>query len=291
MRGLALSLCAVVLTAIGLGSIFLLILVPKHCRFPRPLHAHFWAAFIWTAITFFQTTSLLLYKTTPNLIGTVVAMLGGWTMISSWRQLIERQRGDTIRQSYRSLPHRLFVQTLWGPIIVWLVAITTPLLANRLVWRAIAHRDIVGSHLLKACGFSETNDYQSLETGLKIVVARQDTLGVLTYLEAGGEQNDECSYWRSHIYLLSAPLDLAESGNNTIITDLLLRYEGAFLKENRPLFLQIAIGSGNLREVRTMLHYTDSSTIKKHNAELFDIARTRHDPKLLALIRSAAAKP
>jgi len=95
--------------------------VPRYYRsYSQTVHDHLWTARLWTAITFFQTASLLLWYTTPNLIGNVVAMIAGWTMVSSWRQLKERRQSGETLQNHRPLPHRLFVQTFWGPLSIWI---------------------------------------------------------------------------------------------------------------------------------------------------------------------------
>ena len=102
-------------------SLFILLTVTVCCamwaRFlPKTLRGHAVAAIIWTAITGCQTFMLIIYRERPNPIGHLALLVSGWVMVSAWRQLAERRRGEHDRQSRRSLAARLFVQTLWGPL-------------------------------------------------------------------------------------------------------------------------------------------------------------------------------
>lgn len=88
-------------------------------RLAKNLHGHYLTALVWTAITGFQTLSLLEHPGVPNMIGHVVVLFAGWIMVSSWQQLGERKRGELYRQKKRHLLYRLLMQTLWGPLALW----------------------------------------------------------------------------------------------------------------------------------------------------------------------------
>ncbi len=105
-----------IMGGIGWASFLLL---REYCRLPSNLRGHLTTAMVWTAITGFQTESLLIYRHTPNIVGHMVVFVAGWIMVSSWQQFAERKRGESCHQAKRPLFFRYIVQTLWGPLALW----------------------------------------------------------------------------------------------------------------------------------------------------------------------------
>ena len=107
------------LVGIGIAIWLLYRAADWFCRIPYPLRYHAFAATAWTVLTFCQTVSILAHFVKQDFVEHAVLFVASSVMVASWSQFAERRRGETVRQARRPLPYRLFVQTVWGVIVLW----------------------------------------------------------------------------------------------------------------------------------------------------------------------------
>ncbi len=194
MQEMLIALCTLVciLTIIAGGTWGLRRLIIWSKKLRSNLRIHAWTALIWTAITFSTTLCLLLEPILiPHLLPTLVVYIAGWTMIASWREFVSRRHLEQ-SQDWRSLPRRLFRQSLWGPLALWFGCIGIHHLAEVALWNAIDHRDLVQIHLLHEYGFDldldgegwfEEGNYSRIQSKFSESVRTGDVSNVSTCLE------------------------------------------------------------------------------------------------------------
>lgn len=274
-------------------SLFILLTVTVCCamwaRFlPKTLRGHAVAAIIWTAITGCQTFMLIIYRERPNPIGHLALLVSGWVMVSAWRQLAERRRGEHDRQSRRSLAARLFVQTLWGPLALGIALWGIATGADRLLDHALAWRNKATVSLLRAGGFRADNYWYS--DRLAQLVERQDVAGVRFYLDTGVVPQD---------YVFR----LAVHHGNVEITEMLL--QNRVLLQNGvtngepweitfvvPGLLRTAVEAHQRGQVRFLLNNGAEPNEKAESGSksLLRLAERDGDTAMIALLKGAGAK-
>lgn len=276
--------------------------------------AHLLTAVIWTAVTFFATVPLLfaarLPSSHPDLLGHILLLVSGWTMVSSWRQYAQRQTNPAapLRHPFAA---RLWIQTLWGPLALCAIMAGVGKGANRLLWHAIAARDLPAIHRLRSVGVVAENGFaitrwDGLTHGLLIAIERQDVHSVEAYLAAGanpynGVDPYNCSYKDGRFYGNSA-LNFAVHLPSTAVTRTLLR-SGA---SEPPYYDSVcdlisAVDAHQSEQVRLLLHsgvnvnakdhYIENPNAKEcHDPTALSAARSNHDAAMIKLLQEAGAK-
>ena len=261
--------------------------VTLHYQTPPHLRGHFFAATLWTAVTFFQTVSVLIYRADPNFVGRMVAILSGVVMVWSWAQLAERQSGTTLRQERRPLPARLFVQTFWGVLALWIA--TWGISAGMNDWfdDAITYCDTPTITRLYAAGFRGANGRICDRRDALIQAIRgQDMKAVRTYLAVGVEPDFGTDYY----YSQDNPYTEAVSRGDVEITRLLFAKSYYSYSNHTPL-LQTAVQSGQLEQARFLLHrgYDVNEAQDGTHSTALKIAKQRGDKPMIAMLKGAGA--
>lgn len=249
----------------------------------RPhLRGHLFAAVLWTLVTVFQTADLLLSRNEPNVIGSAVAILAGFVMISSWAQFAERQSGATYRQEKRPFLARLLVQTVWGLCAVWGMAWGAGVAGNDWLDRALTNRDVATVKRLRTAGFVSDDMSEPGDCALAEAVRAQDEQAVRTYLAAGVSVNFIA-------FDNITPFESAVSRDNVNITKLLFA-QGHPYPTDTPL-LHRAVENGQLEQARFLLRRganPDEIAEKTHYTAL-QIAKKQNNQPMIALLKSAGA--
>jgi len=258
----------------------------------RPhLRGHVFAAALWTAVTIFQTTALLLDRGNKSVIGQAVATVAGFVMIASWAQFAERQSGATYRQEKRPLLTRLFVQSLWGLLALWATAFAIGVAGDDWFNHALASRDVTTVSRLRAVGFGKSYDdsnsfgeggYWRRQDALMNAIRAQDEIGVRLYLAAGAPADGTTEENRM-------PLEAAVHRPNTRITELL--FAGGEPELKGVSLLIEAVRSGQVEQVRLLLRRgADPGEIDviTHFSAL-QIAKKHGNQPMIALLKGAGA--
>lgn len=275
-----LAIFAGVLAATGVSIWGVILLGNWFSRLPMQLRGHAFAALIWGIVAFVQTLSLLESSSTPNVIGHLVVFVAGWTMVSSWRQFAEQRRGVILPQNRRWLMNRLFVQSFWGPLALWLCIFLLFHLGMRLFDSALTRRDLTTAFLLRHYGFGNIYDE---EYGYRLadMVEAGDMEGVNTYLAVGVDP--EGGYHRSEPLLVQSLRQ-----RNVAITRLILQYgvftePGTYWNYDHPLHTAVAIG--NVRHVQALLQHGANRKVLNNAGETpFQVAKKRKDTAMVAAL-------
>lgn len=244
-------------------------------RMPNHLRGHFASAFTWTGITLCQTISLLKHSDPFNVIGHAAVLVAGWVMVPSWAQFVERRKGNSIRQDHRGLAYRLFVQTLWGPVLLGVCLATTCDIGGRQFDKALARRDLPTALLLQRYGMGDTSEGKySYELGQ--AVENGDMTGGSDYLAVGVDE--------SKGYGGSEPLiGVSIRQKNACMTRLLLKYKSLLELEpygDQPLHL--AVKSGDVRQAQILLEYGfNRKAYNSGGKTAFQLAKEQNDVSMV----------
>lgn len=259
---------------------------------PAQLRGHLFAAIVWTLITLCQTIILLNYRETQNIVGHLVVFIAGWVMISSWAQFAERRRGESYRQDRRWLLHRLPVQTVWGPLAVWLGVGLFCHYSQLAFSNALARRDVSTLLLLKQYGLGQFTIY---EEGPLLVeaVKRSDPNDVTIYLTAGANSSWLFQMHSSYTDKYDSE-GASASKRNLVITRLLLKCgaspEGiSYGGSDYPL--HHAVSRGDIRQVQILLqHGAKRKVYNSAGKTPFQLAKEHKDAEMVALLSTYPAK-
>ncbi len=252
-------------------------------RLPAHLRWHPFAAVVWSVITLFQTASLWNYRDAPNLVGHAALLIAGWVMVSSWAQFARRRTGAAGDQGWRRLPQRLFVQTLWGPLALWLGASVVCHAGERLFDNALAHRDLPTAFLLQKYGVGAITD-EKYGRRLSEVIQRGDLNGVSTYLAVGVDPEG----WYYHQVAPSLVTSVRQE--NVAVTRLLLRYGALPANESYEYGypLHAAVESGDVRHVQALLQGGARRAVFNDAGETpFQVAKKHKNAAMVAVLVSA----
>lgn len=251
-------------------------------RAPTHLRGHFFAAAVWSVITLCQTASLLSDQDPPNVVGHAALFVAGWVMVSSWGQFAERRAGSSHVQDRRRLPHRLFVQTFWGPLALWLGAAAVCHVGTRLFDNALARRDVPNVFLLRHYGIGDVSDAK-YGSRMSEVIKRGDLDGVKAYLAAGVDPDG----W---YYGVDPFLETAVGQKNVVITRLLLQHGASPEGETYRVHeypLHTAVKNGDVRQVQALLQGGAERRIYNQEGKTpFQLAKESNQPDMIATLLS-----
>jgi hypothetical protein len=249
------------------------------------LRGHLLAAIVWSLVTICQTVNLLVYSRTPNLAAHAVVFVAGWVMVSSWAQFAERKCGQSQRQNRRWLLYRLFVQTIWGPLALWLGVAALCHVGERNFDDALARRDLPTALLLREYGLGNVTAYKHGD-GLEAAIQDSDLSAVGTYLAAGIKPEE---YYGPRDSFMGAALNQ----ENVAITRLLLEYSAlpnnqTYSNSGYEYPLHIAVKNKNVRQVEALLqHGAERKVYNSEGKTPFQVAK---EQKYLAVVDTLTCK-
>lgn len=283
---------ALVLVAIGGGIWGLYRLGHWVNQVPAQLRGHLFAAVVWTLITLCQTIILLNYRATPNIVGHLVVFIAGWVMISSWAQFVERGRELSYRQSRRWLLHRLFVQTLWGPLALWLAIGVFCHYSQLAFTNALDRRDTSNALLLKHYGLGNFDHYFQ-RYRIMDAVEQGDVDYMATLIGIGVQPNKLLGLYCDNGHVEKLP-ETSREQKNPVVVRFLVK-SGASPEASGEYFgyhlLHNAASSGDIRVAQVLLQYGAKRKVYNSAGKTpFQLAEERKDAEMVALLSTYPAK-
>ncbi len=269
-----------------IGGVFVAGVVYSVTRLIK-MRGHIVAAMVWAAITAYQTAMLLTYREKPDLIGHLTLFVAGWVMAASWKQLAEKWRGEMERQSRHPLVSRLFVQSIYGPVLLFVVVCFIVAGMQRAFEGAAQQCDLDTVRLLRRSG-NVSAGTRAMEQGLMRAIAAQDEAMTSAYLAAGGAQLT----WNDDEQV--SALQFAAWRANTSITALLLSHCPPTHETRASLndALRSAVSHNQPEQVRFLLENGANSESRNPSGEsAWDIAAQQKEREVKLILTTYSSVP